>query len=111
MNRLRYTLVTDGSSDALLMPILTWLLIYLGVARLIDSQWAELRTIRRNRPRTLSDKIRCAMDLYPCDLLFIHRDAERESREKRACEINHAVNEIINSLQVPPRVCVIPVRM
>ena len=30
------------------------------------------------RPRGLSERIRAAVELYPCDLLFIHRDAEGE---------------------------------
>ncbi|MCZ6679261.1 MAG: DUF4276 family protein [Candidatus Poribacteria bacterium] len=57
----------------------------------------------------LDDKIRLSLELYPCDLLFVHRDAEREMREKRVNEINQAIEKIVNA--VPTAVCVVPVRM
>lgn len=46
------------------------------------------------------------MDLYPCDVLFVHRDAERQSVEWRR-------REIANSLKNTPvsYVPVVPVRM
>lgn len=111
MNRLRYTLVTDGSSDEVIIPILTWLLRDSGISIAIENQWAELRGFRRNQPRTLGQRIERALELYPCDLLFVHRDAEREPRKKRVCEISQAINQITVSQTVPPRVCVVPVRM
>jgi len=50
------------------------------------------------------------MELFPCDLLFIHRDAERQTREMRLQEIEEAIVKVeVQSLT--PRVCVIPVRM
>jgi hypothetical protein len=48
--------------------------------------------------------------LFPCDLLFVHRDAERDDRGVRVAEIRGACS----SLSEPPTcpvVCVIPVRM
>lgn len=48
------------------------------------------------------------MDLFPCDLLFIHRDAEGELPERRLEEIRTAVSE--SQVDVP-FVCVVPVRM
>jgi hypothetical protein len=51
------------------------------------------------------------LDFYPCDLLFVHRDAEREPREKRVTEIYKTTEEIGKTVDMPPVVCVIPVRM
>ncbi len=45
MKELCYTLLTDGSSDIVLIPILTWTLIENGVkcAIHIQSEWADVR--------------------------------------------------------------------
>ena len=108
MTELRYTLVTDGSSDIALIPILTWLLKENGVAYAIQPAWADLNRIPHQERRRLEDKIRWGLELYPCDLLFVHRDAERESRENRVNEIGTAIQSVVISV---PRICVVPVRM
>ena len=107
MNILRFTLVTDGSSDIVLLPILRWLLIENGVTIAIEAKWADLRRLQKKSLK-LKDKILSALEFYPCELLFIHRDAEREPREKRIEEIKKALKEVG---AVPSNVCVIPVRM
>ncbi len=112
MNELRYTLVSDGSSDAALVPILTWLLRTLGVEIAIQPNWADLGRAPLPSKPSLADKVRWGIDLYPCDLLFVHRDAERDSRLKRVEEIDAAVTEAAKrAVGIPPAVCVIPVRM
>ena len=109
MKEIRYTLITDGSSDRALMPILTWLLIDLGVNLPIQPTWADFTRLR-NPPKKLEDRIHKAIALYPCDLLFVHRDAEKEPRQKRVSEINQAVESIPLDVRLPV-VCVIPVKM
>lgn len=109
MQEIRYTLITDGSSDRALMPILTWLLIELGVNIPIQSAWADLARLP-HPPKKLADRIERAIALYPCDLLFVHRDAEKEPRQKRVSEINQAVELIPPDIRLPI-VCVIPVKM
>lgn len=110
MNELRFTLLSDGSSDEALLPILTWLLRENGVQSAIQSAWADLRRLRRP-PQKLSERIKRSVDLYPCDLLFIHRDAENVPYDIRLAEIREAIQEVHASLAVLPMVCVIPVRM
>jgi hypothetical protein len=110
MNELRYTLVADGSSDNALIPILTWLFIRNGVACAIQSSLADLRNLQIPR-KEISDRIIKSYDLFPCDILFIHRDAEKESREKRMEEINNAIKIVQQKINPPPYICVIPVRM
>ncbi|MCW5314680.1 hypothetical protein GTQ43_12920 [Nostoc sp. KVJ3] len=93
------------------MPILTWLLRAHQVECAIQSNWADLRRLPKP-PKKLLPRIINSLELYPCDLLFIHRDAEREPREKRITEILEVLEEAIKkSVAVPPHVCVIPVRM
>lgn len=111
MRELRYTLVTNGSSDTVLLPILTWLLKTHGVSWAIQPEWADLRQLPLPKKRGLADRIRWSLDFYPCDLLFVHRDAEREPREKRVDKINEVIEKVVTSHLVPPVVCVVPVRM
>ena len=108
---LRYTLICDGSSDTALLPILDWLLNTNGVTSDIQSEWADLSRLRPGQIQKLDSKICWGLKLYPCDLLFIHRDAEREPRENRICEINNAIQKAAQQVQMVPPVCVIPIRM
>lgn len=101
-----YTLLSDGSSDRALMPVLDWLLKSHCPACTFDPQWSDLARLRQ-MPKCLSEKIRQTLDLYPCDLLFIHRDAEKQGYEARREEILTALQNIAS----PPAICVIPVRM
>jgi len=82
-----------------------------GVRCAIQPQWADLRQLHRTRKWELADRIRWSLDLYPCEFLFVHRDAEREPREKRVDEINQALEKVDTSQPVPPAVCVVPVHM
>lgn len=112
MSELRYTLVSDGASDRALLPILSWLLVEHRVLCPIQAEWADLGRLR-NPPRTLASRIEWSLNLYPCDILFVHRDAEiradRRSYQQRKAEI---IDELanINIAQIPP-ICVVPVRM
>jgi hypothetical protein len=108
MNEIRYTLVSDGSSDKALLPILSWLLRQQRVMFPIQPEWADLGGLP-NPPRDLSSKIEQSLDFYPCDLLFVHRDAEKLSYTQRKNEINNALTNINPAYS--PSICVVPVRM
>lgn len=110
MSELRYTLLSDGSSDRALIPILTWLLQEHRVERAIQSEWADLWQLPR-KPRGLVERIVKSVELYPCDLLFVHRDAERELPSVRVAEIRNAIENASQTGTIPPVVCVVPVRM
>ena len=111
MTELRFTLVSDGSSDKALLPVLRWLLIANGVEIAINGNWADLRLLPQP-PRTLRGRVGAALGMYPCELLFVHRDAERQPREDRVQEIRKAVREAAApNDEAPPAVCVVPVRM
>jgi len=76
----------------------------------IQPEWADLRRLPRP-PQTLGERISTAINLYPCDLLFIHRDAEGEDPTIRYEEIHNALREIAAQGIQAPSVCVVPVRM
>jgi hypothetical protein len=108
MNDLRFTLLTDGSSDRVLLCHLQWILRQVfGPKVAIQSQWADLGSLRK-KPKTLTERICVALDLYPCDLLLVHRDAEGPDSSLRYTEIEQAVNESHIST---PTVPVVPIRM
>ncbi len=111
MRDLRFTLISDGRSDRALARLLRWLLVSNGVARPIQASWADLGSLWKP-PKRLHDKIAAALKLYPCELLFVHRDAESRTLAERQAEIQRAAQRVCRTLgQTPPIVCVIPVRM
>lgn len=102
---LHYLFVADGPSDVALTNHITWLLRR-HTASAIVPHWPDLRLVRRPA-RTLAARVRQAIDLAePCDMIFVHRDAEKEPRAKRVAEITAACAGL-----VPPIICVVPVRM
>ncbi|MHC4566509.1 MAG: hypothetical protein ACYTE3_12205 [Planctomycetota bacterium] len=62
-------------------------------------------------PKKLHQKIAASTDLYRCDLLFVHRDAERTSLEDRLDEVGRAIEEASRMKEIPPSIGVVPVRM
>jgi hypothetical protein len=98
----RYTLVADGPSDRALVPILDWL-IEEHTDEIYQPQFAEhLPPAAQGLRRRLG----VAVDLYPCDILFVHRDAERTSLDDREAEIRGSLPE--KDLYGVP---IVPVRM
>ena len=106
MKMICYTLLSDGSSDRMLLPIIDWLLLQHCPEIAVKSSWADLSRLREP-PKTLQKRISVALDLYPCDLLFVHRDAESDGYETRHAKIFRELSKFKD----PPAVCVIPVRM
>lgn len=98
---LRCSLIADGPSDNTLLPILEWLFNQYDV-------FAKIQKNRVSEHNSLEQRIEEVLDAGEIDLLFIHRDAERETREKRRQEISEAVDLVENC---PPFIPVIPTRM
>jgi hypothetical protein len=110
MDELQYTLLSDGPADKALIPILTWLLRQHLPNLPIQSRWADLRMLPRP-PKELCGKILESIHLFPCNLLFIHRDAENASLDERLNEIRRAVTEASIDNEISDFICVVPVRM
>jgi len=65
-------------------------------------QWADIgRT-----PGGTEDRLKTALDLYPCDVLFVHRDAESQPSDLRRAQIADALRWTLVR-HIP----VVPVRM
>lgn len=103
-----YTLVADGPTDRALIPIINWVLgnIPAVSASGFTAQFADPRTLVR-AAAGLEARILEALKLFPCDIAFVHRDAEGESLNNRRAEIEGAVRAPANKKIVP----IIPVRM
>lgn len=100
-----FTLLSDGSSDRVLLPVLDWVLRQHSL-RPFQPQWADLRALPQP-PRSLEDRIQVALQLYPCDVLFVHRDAEGGSHTARIGEIRARLGDVTGQAAI----CVVPVRM
>ncbi len=110
MKWFRFTLTSDGPSDRSLMPIINWTLeqnTHLRDFTIVPQFYDPRGSVTPGRK--LEDRLRSAIEHFPCDVLFVHRDAERESPEKRRQEIETAVVALANSIS--HWVSVIPVRM
>jgi Domain of unknown function (DUF4276) len=101
---LSVTLVADGSSDLYaLTPIVTLLLDQHCPVPFYVAQAESLGQGHQLEPR-----IRRALELFPCKLLLVHRDAEGLSIAAREKEIGEAIRQ---SQLAVPYVCAVPVRM
>lgn len=98
---LRYTLLADGSSDRTLQPLINWLLEQAYPDIQVRPQFAG-----SVRGKTLDERAHQAIKLYPCDVLFVHRDAERMDFDNRVAEICDSLT-LDKSAFIP----VVPVRM
>lgn len=108
---LRFTLLGDGSSDRALLPVLSWLIRDLAGSIPLEAQWADLGQMLPSE-KSLQQRVWKALEYYPCDILFVHRDSERpDAVELRIDEIRRSCAGL--ELQIPElrTVCVIPVRM
>ena len=99
---LTYTLLTDGSSDRVLIPIINWALDQIDGVR-YNSQYAEVSL----KPSVgLFHRAESAIKFYECDILFVHRDAESLAMTRRIAEINKKLGKL-NKPYIP----VVPIRM
>ncbi len=108
MESLKYTLLTDGSSDKILLNVIKWLFDDLYPQLPCDGSFADFRQISFP-PQTgdVIQRVKCAGSYYPFDILFYHRDAEKLDACIRKKEILKLVDQNLSSKIV----CVIPVRM
>ena len=105
-----FTLLSDGSSDRALLPVLSWALQAAGEPALWQGSWADLGVVR-GRLTTLAERIHWSVELFPCDLLFVHRDAERQEPGQRRAEVEAAWSVTSPAVRAVPYICVVPVRM
>jgi hypothetical protein len=107
MDSLSYTLVADGSAERALLPVLDWLLREVFPHLTFTGQFADTRGLRKPS-NSLADRLSVALALYPCDLLFVHRDAENQPPDRRYAEIQEALATLSGA---PCAVRIVPIRM
>ena len=95
-------LLAEGTSDKALLPILRWVL---ACASPVEAriEWVDTTTVERGSG-SLGDKVQAARIVCPCDLLFVHRDADKQPSQWRYDEIHQAVGGRLH-------VAVVPIRM
>jgi hypothetical protein len=108
MEPLRFALIADGSFDRVLIPIIKWALKDAGIPSV--DQFAGPQRLPRKLP-SLAAKLAAAVDLFPCQILFVHRDAEGEVWDVRRNEIERAFLESREMGLALTAVAMIPVRM
>lgn len=103
---IKYTFSSEGPSDRVLQQHINWALERL-TSLPFDGEWAD-PSIFDVRARDVATRAAQALAYYPCNLLFVHRDADADGFEVRRSEIRNALRQAgIGVLAVP----VVPVRM
>lgn len=104
MKIIRYTLLADGSSDEVLIPIIDWLISqYLPNSAILATFAKDIGKVGLD----LESRIPAALRNFPCDLFFVHRDGEGQGLEMRRTEICKAAERAGIHHLVP----IVPVRM
>jgi len=104
---IQYFIISDGSSDRLLIHPIDWVFRTKGV----ESKGERIDFGRLGfSPKTIAEKVELAIILYPdIKFLFIHRDAEKQSIDFRNQEID---NELLKtSIKKIETIKIIPIRM
>jgi len=101
-----YTLLADGPSDIVLMGPIGWLLKRHGISE-FNGRFADPFALPK-LSEGLTERAVAAIAEYPCQVLFVHRDAEGIPFKDRWQEIDHALQSIGKA---PSKVFVVPVRM
>jgi hypothetical protein len=107
MKVVRHTLVSEGATDANLIPIIDWTLKHTAGVPLSQGERADFWRLPQ-KPANLSERILKAVELYPCEIVFVHRDADAGLPQARLDEIRQAFEQAGIEL---PAVAIIPVRM
>ena len=103
-------LLSEGSSDKVLIPMLEWLLRKHAPQTPSSVEWVDLLRCP-SKPSTMIEKITAALDLYRCHILFVHRDSDGQDPEHRYGEIQDAIVSLLHGSRSVPYVCVVPIRM
>lgn len=111
MDRLKYTLISDGSSDTTLMHVINWCLRDLYPNLPIYSQYADFNPLPKKPSQgDVRKRVELASKWYPFDLCIYHRDAEKNERDI----VNTRTAEVLGKLDNETRkkvVCIIPIQM
>ena len=109
MRHCRFILFAEGNTDRALLPILRWL-----VERNLRPDIVTPAFVRRGEfaaGLSLEERLEGSLLLHPCDVLFVHRDADDADPAPRHREINEAMARVRRNGAPVPHACVVPVHM
>lgn len=109
--QLNYVLISDGTSDRALLPVIDFTLRKYHATVSFKGERADFSRLLK-KPKSLSEKIESVVDLFNPPVLFVHRDAENEKSATRLNEIEEAIQ--IASKKISPEkefIKIIPVKM
>lgn len=109
MRHIQFTLFADGPSDRALLPVLGWLIRETHQPDTIAHEFLSKPELRSDLSFTV--QLQTALDVAPCHILFIHRDAEKQDPLLRYDQIGKAVALLSAPHAKVPHVCVVPVHM
>ena len=109
MRHIQFTLFADGPTDRALLPILAWLVRETHKPDTVAHEFLSKPELRSDL--SFSDRLQTALELAECDILFIHRDGEKQDPQFRHDEISAAAAALRQQGTKVPHVCVVPVRM
>jgi hypothetical protein len=109
MKHIQFTLFADGPTDRALLPVLDWLIRETQSPDTIAYEF--LSRPQFHAQLNFTERLQTALDLAPCNILFIHRDAEKQGPLLRYDEIAKAVENLSARHANVPHLCVVPVRM
>ena len=109
MKHIQFTFFADGSSDRALLPILAWLVRETHKPDTVAHEFLSKPQLHSDL--SFSAQLETALEIAPCNLFFVHRDAEKQDPQFRYGEIASAVAKLNASGKNVPHVCVVPVHM
>lgn len=109
MGHLQFTLFAEGPTDRALLVILEWLLRETHRPDTVGYEFLPKSELREHS--TMAQRIQAAVEIFPCDILFVHRDADRQDPSLRYDEIGEAMAQLAVRGAAIPHVCVVPIRM
>lgn len=104
--QIRYTLSSEGPSDRVLMRHIEWALEQL-TEKSFSGEWAD-PIVFGSRSKDVASRILESVSHYPCNILFVHRDADGAGYLARRSEIAQALR--VAGIGIPA-VPIVPVRM
>lgn len=109
MKHFQFTLFAEGSTDRALLPILDWLIRETLTPDTVGHEFLPKTELRPQA--SMAERIRLSVEIFPCEVLFVHRDSDKQDPELRHDEVRNAIEELAANGLVIPHVCVVPIRM
>jgi hypothetical protein len=109
MKEIKFSLLSEGKSDAALIPIIKWVFRQqLRADSVVTGDWVDEGRLPKAKAASPGNRLRLAIEIYPCDFLIIHRDADGENWELRKREIASWCDEATLADTRP--IAIVPVR-